>query len=85
MDRETMRRIDDFRRNEAGPIENNLIDELVNGELDRTEFLKRGAVFGLSVGMMGTLLGLVGEAGAATWCRPRSSRVSRPAARSASA
>ena len=75
MDRETMRRIDDFRRNEAGPIENNLIDELVNGELDRTEFLKRGAVFGLSVGMMGTLLGLVGEAGAATGATTQLARV----------
>ena len=75
MDRETMRRIESFRRNEAGPIENNLIDELVNGELDRTEFLKRGAVFGLSVGMMGSLLGLVGEAGAATGATTQLARV----------
>ena len=29
MDRETKRAIEDFRRNEAGPIENNLIDELM--------------------------------------------------------
>ena len=27
MDRETRRMIEEFRRNEAGPIENNLIDE----------------------------------------------------------
>ena len=65
MDRETRRQIEDFRRNEAGPLENNLIDELVAGDLNRSEFLQRGAMFGLSVGMMGSLLAFVGEAGAA--------------------
>ena len=40
MDRETKRAIDEYRRSEAGPIENNLIDELVGGELDRHEFLR---------------------------------------------
>ncbi len=83
MDRETVRRIEEYRRNEAGPIENNLIDELVGGEMDRTEFLRRGTMFGLSVGMMGSLLGLVGEAGAAPVARA-TRRPSRPAARSAS-
>ena len=66
MDREELRLINEFRRNEAGPLENNLIDELVLGELDRGEFLRRGAMFGVSVGTLGSLLGLVGEAGAAT-------------------
>ena len=65
MDREELRRIDEFRRNEAGPLENNLIDELVSGELDRADFLRRGAMFGLSLGALGTLLGLAGEAAAA--------------------
>ena len=65
MDREELRRIDEFRRNEAGPLENNLIDELVRGEVDRAEFLRRGAMFGLSLGAVGSLLGLVGEAAAA--------------------
>ena len=65
MDREELRRIDEFRRNEAGPLENNLIDELVSGELDRADFLRRGAMFGLSLGALGTLLGLTGEAAAA--------------------
>jgi hypothetical protein len=41
MDRETRRALG-YRRTDAGPIENNLIDELVNGELDRAEFLRRG-------------------------------------------
>ena len=64
MDRELTRRVEDYRRNEAGPLENNLIDELLAGEMDRTEFLRRGAMFGLSVGAMGSLLAFAGEAGA---------------------
>ena len=32
MDRETRRLVEEFRRNDASPIENNLIDELVAGE-----------------------------------------------------
>ena len=50
MDRETRRQIEEYRRTEAGPLENNLIDELVDGELDRQEFLARATMFGLSVG-----------------------------------
>jgi peptide/nickel transport system substrate-binding protein len=65
MDRDTRRAIEEYRRSEAGPIENQLIDELVGGELDREEFLRRGAMFGLSAGMIGGLLAFAGEAGAA--------------------
>jgi peptide/nickel transport system substrate-binding protein len=75
MDREMTRRIEEYRRNEAGPLENNLIDELISGEMDRTEFLRRGAMFGLSVGVMGSLLGLVGEAGASTGSAAQLTRV----------
>ncbi len=64
MDRDTRRAIEEYRRSEAGPLENNLIDELVNGELDRSEFLRRGTMFGVSAGMLGSLLAFVGEAGA---------------------
>ena len=35
MDREIRRRVEEYRHTEAGPIENNLIDELVGGDLDR--------------------------------------------------
>ena len=62
MDRETKRLVEEFRRNEAGPIENNLIDELVDGELDRQEFLRRASVFGLGAGTVGMLLRYMGEA-----------------------
>jgi peptide/nickel transport system substrate-binding protein len=65
MDRETRRAIEAYRRDEAGPLENNLIDELVAGELDRQEFLQRAGMFGLSVGMIGGLLAFAGEADAA--------------------
>jgi peptide/nickel transport system substrate-binding protein len=65
MDRDTRRSVEEYRRTEAGPIENNLVDELLDGELDREEFLRRAAVFGLSAGAIGSLLAFVGEAGAA--------------------
>jgi peptide/nickel transport system substrate-binding protein len=61
MDRETRRSVEEYRRKIAGPIENNLMDELVNGELDRQEFLRRGAMFGLSAGILGSVLAFVGE------------------------
>lgn len=75
LDRETTRRIEHYRRNEAGPLENNLIDELVGGEMDRTEFLRRGAMFGFSAGMLGSLLAFVGEAGAAPGSTAQLARV----------
>ena len=62
MDRETRRAVEEFRHSEAGPIENNLIDELVAGELDRQEFLQRAGMFGLSLGSIGMLLRYVGQA-----------------------
>ncbi len=65
MDRDLRRRVEEYRRDEAGPLENNLIDELVAGELDRTEFLRRGAMFGVSASMLGAALAMTGEAGAA--------------------
>jgi peptide/nickel transport system substrate-binding protein len=65
MDSETRRAIEQYRRTEAGPLENNLIDELVGGEVDRREFLQRASMFGLSAGLAGGLLALTGEAAAA--------------------
>ena len=53
-------------RNIAGtkqvPLENNVIDELVGGDLDREEFLRRATMFGLGAGTIGMLLRYVGEA-----------------------
>ncbi len=56
MDRENQRLVDEYRRSEAGPLENNLVDELVGGELSRQEFLARASMFGLSLGTTGLLL-----------------------------
>jgi peptide/nickel transport system substrate-binding protein len=60
MDRETRRLVDEFRRS-TNEIDNNLIDELVAGELDRHEFLRRATVFGLGAGTIGLLLRYVGD------------------------
>jgi peptide/nickel transport system substrate-binding protein len=54
--------VEEYRRSEAGPLENNLVDELVGGELDREDFLRRAAMFGLGAGAAGLLLRYVGEA-----------------------
>ena len=62
MDRETRRIVEEYRQNEAGPLENNVIDELVGGELDREEFVRRATMFGLGAGTIGMLLRYVGEA-----------------------
>jgi peptide/nickel transport system substrate-binding protein len=61
MDRETKRLIEEYRRNEAGPLENNVIDEFVGGELDRQDFLRRATMFGLGAGTIGALLRFMGE------------------------
>ncbi|TML85547.1 MAG: ABC transporter substrate-binding protein [Actinobacteria bacterium] len=61
VDRETRRRFEEYRREQAGPIENTLIDELADGELDRGEFLQRATMFGLSVSAIGAALELSGH------------------------
>ncbi|HXY86314.1 MAG TPA: ABC transporter substrate-binding protein [Gaiellaceae bacterium] len=61
MDRESRRRLEEFRR-EAGPIENNVIDELAEGELSRSDFIKRASMFGLSASVIGSALAALGEA-----------------------
>jgi peptide/nickel transport system substrate-binding protein len=61
MDRESKRLIEEYRRNEAGPLENNVIDELVGGDLDRQEFIRRATMFGIGAGTIGALLRFMGE------------------------
>ena len=60
MDREARRRLEEYRRNEAGPIENTLIDEFAAGEFDRKELIRRAGIFGVSASVIGTLLGALG-------------------------
>lgn len=61
MDREIRRRVEEYRRDEAGPVENQIIDELVGGELDRQEFVRRASIIGLGAGTMGLFLRYMGE------------------------
>ena len=65
MDRETRRRFEDYRRHAAGPVENTLIDEFLDGEMDRSEFIKRGSMVGLSLSTLGVALAAAGQAGPA--------------------
>lgn len=62
MDRESRRRLDAYRRKDAGPIENALVDEFLAGEFDRRELLRRATMFGISVPTIGLILGAAGEA-----------------------
>ena len=56
MIRKDMRRLDEYRFAHAGPLENDLVDELAEGGMDRQEFIKRATVLGLSVGVIGAAL-----------------------------
>lgn len=56
MNREEMERLDAYRRGEAGPLENELVDELASGAMDRQEFIRRATVLGLSTAVIGSAL-----------------------------
>ena len=62
MDRESRRRLEAFRRSEAGPFEHGLIDDWLAGEFDRREMIRRAGVLGISASTVGLLLGAAGEA-----------------------
>jgi hypothetical protein len=61
MNRETRRRFEALRHSE-GSVENQVFDDLREGELDRGEFLRRGTLFGLSASTLSTALVAAGEA-----------------------
>ena len=44
-------------------IENDLVDELTSGRIDRREFLRHGSVLGLGLPLLSTLAGALGYAG----------------------
>jgi peptide/nickel transport system substrate-binding protein len=62
MDRESRRRLEAYRRNEAGPYEHGLIDDWLAGEFDRREMIRRAGILGISASTVGLLLGAAGEA-----------------------
>ncbi len=55
------RRLDAIREGRS-ELENHYIDELVAGRLDRRQFLRRGAVLGMSATVMGAVLAACGNA-----------------------
>jgi peptide/nickel transport system substrate-binding protein len=55
------RRLDSIR-GKRSELENHYIDELVSGRLDRRAFLRKGAVIGMSTGVMGAVLAACGSA-----------------------
>ncbi len=55
MSDDNMRRLDTYRFS-TGELENDLIDVLADGGIDRGEFIKRATVLGLSVGAIGSAL-----------------------------
>jgi peptide/nickel transport system substrate-binding protein len=55
------RRLDSIR-GKRSELENHYIDELVAGRLDRRAFLRKGAVIGMSTGVMGAVLAACGSA-----------------------
>ncbi len=55
------RRLDAIREDRS-ELENHYVDELLAGRLSRREFVRRGAVVGLSTGAMGAILAACGSA-----------------------
>lgn len=76
MDREARRQFEAFRR-ESGTVENQVIDDLLSGEVDRREFLRRGTMFGLSVSSLALALRAAGEAPVAFAATPPKRRGGR--------
>lgn len=56
MKREELDRLDRYRFDEAGPLENDLLDEFTEGSIDRRTFIQRATVLGLSMGVIGSAL-----------------------------
>src|SRR3954469_6310530 len=62
MDRTERRKLREFRHG-ASEIENNLIDELAAGGHDRSEFIRRGIMFGVSIPTLGLIADAFGAGG----------------------
>jgi peptide/nickel transport system substrate-binding protein len=61
MNRDDHRQLDQLRAGRS-ELENHYVDELVAGRLDRRQFLRRGAVIGMSTTLMGAILSACGGA-----------------------
>jgi peptide/nickel transport system substrate-binding protein len=74
-------RIDPIRQHRS-ELENHYIDELVAGRMSRRQFMRKGAVLGMSTGVMGAILAACGSAnktGASATSSSSSSSAAAPA------
>src|SRR5215831_5298288 len=55
-------RLDDLRRG-RGPIQEHVIDEFVAGRLSRRDFIRRGSMLGMSMGVLSGILAACGSSG----------------------
>src|ERR1700744_2081596 len=55
------RKLDEIRSTRS-ELENHYIDELIAGRIDRRQFMRKGAVIGMSTGLMGVILAACGGA-----------------------
>jgi len=60
MDREAMREVDALRRR-VGPLQGAVIDDFVDGEMDRRTFIQRASLVGLSATAVGAVLNAFGR------------------------
>ena len=71
------RRVTGLRRR-MSEIENDLIDELTSGRIDRREFLRHGSVLGLGMPLLSTLAGALGFSGLGAMAFAPAARAAKP-------
>ena len=64
MDRDPRKQLDEYRLNQAGELENALIDDFFTGEYSRGDFVRQATMIGLSATAIGAALGAMGYAAA---------------------
>ena len=60
MDRDPRTQLDEYRLNQAGELENALIDDFFTGEYSRGDFVRQATMIGLSATAIGAALGAMG-------------------------
>lgn len=62
MERDSLKRLDEYRNTQASELDNTLIDEFLTGQASRADFLRHASVIGLSATAIGAALGTAGYA-----------------------
>jgi peptide/nickel transport system substrate-binding protein len=71
----------DRLRSERSELENHYIDELVNGNVSRREFLRKGSTIGMSVPLLGAILAACGASTPATSSSSSKTTAAAPASK----